>query len=60
MEKHPKLSIYIAIFGVIISIVLVIMQALTPGSMLTGLAILFANTTILISNIKKHKKRISK
>lgn len=54
-EKKIKRGIYISCFGVLISIIVVIVQALTPIPITTGLGILFANLTILLVNVSRYK-----
>jgi len=57
MKKKTKAGLYISCLGVVLSIILVVFQALTPEPMTTGVVILFANITILFSNLSRYKKQ---
>ena len=54
-EKKIKRGIYISCFGVLISILVVIIQFRSSQSITTGLGILFANLTILMVNVSRYK-----
>lgn len=54
-EKKIKRGIYISCFGVLISILVVIIQFRSSQSITTGLGILFANLTILLVNVSRYK-----
>lgn len=58
MKKKIMRSIYLSCFGIALALALVVYQLLTPQSMFTGIAILLANITILLSNVSKYKKHI--
>jgi inorganic pyrophosphatase len=55
-KNNTKLSLYISIFGVLISIILVSVQALTPLPMTTGIVIILCNLAIFFNNLSRYRQ----
>ena len=53
---NTKIGVYISCACVLLSLIMVLFQLLTPISITSGLIVLFANITLLLINISKYKK----
>lgn len=56
MKIKSKTGIFVSCFGVLMSVILVAFQALTPQPITSGLVILVVNITLLLNNLSRYKK----